>query len=70
MTDWELLDKKIEASGLRKGYLYERTGMTRGRWHYLRSNNIDPTPTEIQKICEALNIRSLKEKDQIFFAKL
>ena len=69
MIDWKLLESKIADSGLRKGYFYEQVGMTRGRWHYLRSRNVEPTPTEISKICEALKITRLSEKEQIFFAK-
>ena len=69
MTDWKTLEDKIEASGIRKGFFYEQVGVTRGRWHYLRSRGKDPTPTEIQKICDTLNITSLREKDSIFFAK-
>lgn len=69
MTDWKKLNKRIEESGLRKGYIYEKTGISRFRWHYLSSKNLDPTASEIQKICEVVEIKRLSDKEQIFFAK-
>ena len=69
MTNWELLDKKIEESGLRRAFIYERLGITRSAWSHKRSGRTDFTASQIQTLCEVLHITRLSEKEQIFFAR-
>lgn len=69
MTNWELLDKKIEESGLRRAFIYEKLGITRSAWAHKRSGKSDFTAAQIQTLCETLHITRLSEKEQIFFAR-
>ena len=70
MTNWELLDKKIEESGLRRGFIYERLGISRSAWSQKRNGRADFSASQIQALCEILHITKLSEKERIFFANL
>lgn len=70
MTNSELLKQKIQVSGLRPKIFYERLGISRSAW-YKKLNGESPFKVEeITIVCEILNIKSLREKEQIFFAKV
>lgn len=69
MTNSALLIKKIDESGLKKGYLVKKLD-TSYKWLGKKINNEkDFTASEIDMLCELLNICDLEEKDRIFFAK-
>lgn len=70
MTDWDLLEQKIEESGLKRSFIYEKLGISRYAWSKRRSRNSDFTASEILTLCEILHITKLSEREQIFFAKL
>lgn len=70
MTDWELLEKKIDESGLRRSFVYERVGITRSGWNHKKKSKGDFSPTQILRLCEVLHITKLSEREQIFFAKV
>ena len=70
MTNWELLDRKIEESGLRRAFIYESLGITRSAWSHKRHGRTEFTAAQIQTLCEILHITRLSEKEHIFFAKL
>ena len=69
MTNTELLEKKIQESGLKKGYLAKRCGLSRAGFRNCVINKAEWTASQIDILCEELVITSLREKDAIFFAK-
>lgn len=70
MTDWDLLEKKIDESGLRRAYVYERVGITRSGWNHKKKSNGNFSTPQITALCDVLRITRLSEKEQIFFAKM
>lgn len=70
MTDWDLLEEKIEASGLKRSYIYDKLGISRYAWSKRHSRKSDFTASEILTLCDILRITKLSEREQIFFAKL
>lgn len=68
MTNTELLDKKIEESGKKIGYLAEKCGLSLAGFYNCRTNKAEFKASHIKILSEELGITSLKEKDQIFFA--
>ena len=70
MTDTVLLKKKIEESGLRLDYIYENLEISRASLHNKLSGKTEFTLKEVQRLCEVLNITSLREKDKIFFSDM
>ena len=68
LTNRELLEKKIEESGKKKGYLAKKCGLSRmGFFNCIKGDALFNT-SHINILCDELNITSLKEKDAIFFA--
>lgn len=70
MTDTVLLKKKIEESGLRLDYIYESLDISRASLHNKMSGKTEFTLKEVQRLCDILNITSLREKDKIFFSDM
>jgi hypothetical protein len=68
MVDTELLDKKIGDSGKKIGYLAEKCGLSLGGFYNCRTNKAEFKASHIQILADELNITSLKEKENIFFA--
>lgn len=69
MTDTELLDKKIDESGLRIGYICERLGISRQVFYNKRTNRTEFLPSQIESLCNILGINTLTERHAIFFAR-
>lgn len=69
MTDTQELLKIINESGLKKGYIAEKLGITTYGFQKKVENKSQFKAEEIKILCELLNIKSLKEKEKIFFAK-
>lgn len=69
MTNKKLLEARIAASGKKKGYLSEKCGLSRQGFLNCINGKAEFNATQIQVLCDELNITSLKEKDAIFFAK-
>lgn len=69
MTNTELLDKKIEESGKKIGYLAERCGLSLGGFYNCRTNKAEFKASHIKILSAELGITNLKEKDAIFFAQ-
>ena len=67
MTNTEELKRIIEESGLRKGFIAKQLGLTTYGFKRKVENESQFKAEEIQKLCEVLNITSLKKKDDIFF---
>lgn len=68
MTNVELLEKKIQESGKKKGYLAEKVGMTLATFRSYCTNKYEFRTSHINILCAELNITDLREKDAIFFA--
>lgn len=67
MTDIETLKGKIDESGLRTRFIYERLGISKAAWYNKLNGKSQFNVTEIQILCELLGITSLREKEHIFF---
>lgn len=69
MTNTDLLKEAITKSGLKMGFIASFVGVSR-QVLWKKINNISPfNQYEIDKMCEVLNITSLKRKEAIFFAR-
>ena len=69
MTDTKELQKIIELSGLRKGFIASKLGITTFALQKKVENRSQFKAEEIKILCDLLNITSLKEKERIFFAE-
>ena len=68
MTNSELLQERIQISGLKKSEIMKQTGIK--AYATLRSkveNRSEFTASEIQRLCEILNI-NYEDREAIFFA--
>lgn len=68
MTNTELLEAKIEASGYKKSYIAEKIGLSPYGFAKKVRNDNEFKTSEVNALCELLGIDSLEEKEQIFFA--
>ena len=68
MTNTELLERAIAASGYKKSYIAKVIGIGPETLGRKIRNNSEFTASEITALCELLGITSLKEKEAIFFA--
>lgn len=68
MTDVELLNAKIEASGLKRNYLAGQLGITPQGFYLKCSGKNEFIASEIQKLCNLLRITT-HEMRAIFFAE-
>lgn len=64
----ELLQKKIDESGLKNYFIAEKVGIDRGSLYNKLNGKTEFTMTEIIKLCEVLRL-SDSEKVKIFFRK-
>ena len=69
MTNKGLLNEKIAMSGKKKGHLAVKCGLSRQGFLNCINSKAKFNTTQIQALCDELNITSLKEKEAIFFAK-
>lgn len=69
MTDTIELNRIIHNSGLTKSYIARKLGITLYSFQMKRENKSQFTAEQIKILCELLDIRSLKEKERIFFAE-
>lgn len=68
MTDTKELNRVIRESGLTKSYIANKLGISLYSFQLKRENKRCFTAEQIKILCELLNIKSLKEKERIFFA--
>lgn len=69
MVDTQKLSKKIDESGLKKYYIASRIGLTTYGLQKKINNQTQFKANEIEKLCIILKIKTLEEKEIIFFAK-
>lgn len=68
MTNTELLEKAIDKSGFKKKFIAQKIGLTPYGLAKKINNITEFNASEIHRLCELLNINSLKEREKIFFA--
>lgn len=69
MTNTKLLNLKIKEKGLKIGFIIKKLNTSYGWFNKKLNNEKEFTATEMQTLCEILDITDLEEKDRIFFAK-
>ena len=69
MNNTELLENKIAESGKKKSYLAKKVGLSSAGFRNCIINKAEFRVSQVDILCEELNITSLKERDAIFFAK-
>jgi len=69
MTDTIMLDDKIRANGFTMQFVAEQLGLSSYGFAKKRKNETEFTSSEITKLCKLLKIRSLREKEAIFFKR-
>lgn len=70
MTNTELLDAEIKASGKKIGYLAEKCGLSMAGFYNCRTNRAEFKASQIEILCQELNINSLAKRQAIFFARV
>lgn len=68
MTNSKVLKTKIKEKGLKLKFLSEKIGITYYSLALKISNKQEFKASEIQSLCELLDISNLKERENIFFA--
>lgn len=66
MVNTQLLDDRIESSGLKRGYIVEKLGLSRFGFDKKLKGQTPFRVAEIYVLCDLLNI-SESEKQRIFF---
>ena len=69
MTDTELLTCKIDGSGLKRTYIAGKLGLSPYGLSKKINNESEFKGSEIKLLCQILNIKTLEEKESIFFAE-
>lgn len=70
MTNGKLLEEKIQQSGLKKGFIAEKIGVTPNTLTALINNNAEFKASQIVAMCQVLNIKDDDEIKAIFFAQV
>lgn len=68
MVDTKKLEQLIRKSGLKKGYLAEQLGISRGTFCALLNNRTEFRVSQIRTLCEILGIHDDETLRAIFFA--
>lgn len=69
MTNGQLLEEKIQQSGLKKAFIAEKIGVTPNTLTALLNNKAEFKASQICAICKVLNISDDAEVKAIFFGK-
>ena len=69
MVDTILLEDRIKQSGKTKTFIAKQLGCTIQSLRLKIINKSDFTSTEIQRLCDELEINRLTDKEKIFFKK-
>jgi len=69
VTNSQLLREKIEKSGFKLKYVAENLGLSTYGLQLKIENKQEFKTSEVSALCLLLNIKSLEEKEEIFFAK-
>lgn len=69
MTNTQMLNERIERSGLKQSFIAKQLGLSSYGFARKRDNQSEFLPSEINALCEILNIQSVEERFAIFFAQ-
>ena len=69
MVDTQKLCKRIDESGLKKYHIASKVGLTTYGLQKKINNQTQFKANEIEELCIILKIKTLEEKEKIFFAK-
>lgn len=69
MVDTQKLCKRIDESGLKKYYIASKVGLTTYGLQKKINNQTQFKANEIEELCIILKIKTLEEKEKIFFTK-
>lgn len=69
MTDTKLLKTKIKENGLKLKYIAGQIGISYYTLYKKINNETEFTASEIESLCCILSIKTLQERQDIFFAK-
>lgn len=69
MTNTEEVRKLIKNKGLKLSYIASQIGLSPRAFTLKLENKYSFTVEEVAKLCEVLEIKSLKERDRLFFAQ-
>ena len=69
MVNTQLLDFNIKQSGKSKTFLARKCGISVQSFRLKRINKSVFNTDQVDILCDELNIKSLREKERIFFAK-
>lgn len=67
MTNTQLLNQIIQESGLKKVFIANKIGVSAVGLHNCITGKTEFKASQIQTLCELLNIRDLKLKEAVFF---
>ena len=67
LTNTDMLEAYIAASGKKKGYLAQKCGLSLAGFRNCCINKAEFKASQIQILCEELDIRTLEERHAIFF---
>lgn len=68
MNNTKLLEDKIKESGKKNVFLAKKCGLSYAGFRNCVTNKAEFKASQINILCEELNITSLKERQAIFFA--
>lgn len=69
MVNTQLLDETIRQSGKSKSFLASKCGISLQSFRLKRINESCFNTDEVDVLCNELSIKSLRDKERIFFAK-
>ena len=69
MVNTELLNEKIEQSGLKPQFIIETLGITPNSFYRKKNNQIPMKAAEIYVLCDLLKITDSDEKAKIFYSE-
>lgn len=69
MTNTALLNMAIRKSGLKKSYLADKIGLSPAGFCNCLNNRAEFKASQINILCDLLGIKTLEEKEKIFFAE-
>lgn len=69
MNNTKLLEKKIAASGKKVKFLAEKVGLSYAGFRNCVINKAEFRVSQVDILCEELNITDLEEKEMIFYFK-
>ena len=69
MVNTNLLNEKIEQSGLKPQYIISTLGITPNSFYRKKNNQIKMKASEVYVLCDLLKITDSQEKEKIFYAE-